>query len=97
MNKLSQVGCHVTNVGELLEQVGSYVDDSGVIRIPASKLPVLAGLFFLKLEETFLECEGKPIVIEIGDSSTANIAENAIVTIANFLKEQALKEFPVKV
>ena len=90
-NSLEKAGCHIENVGELLKEVGAFADplDNGTIKIPADKIPVLAGKIWLKLEETFRECEGKEIKIEFGDTAGATLAENAIVIILEHLKKLA--------
>lgn len=93
-NILERIGCHNINLGELLVDVGAYVDpnDDGSITLPLSKVPTVLGKFFLKLEQTFKDCEGKEFKIEVGDSKTADAFEISLGVLINFLKEKAREE-----
>lgn len=93
-NYLERSGCFIENFGELLQEIGTFADpnDEGTIKIPSDKLPALFGKIWLKIKESFNECEGKEVVIEFGDSPSANLAETVITFILNFLEKEAQRE-----
>lgn len=76
-SKVGQSGCHIINIGELLEQIDNQVlvVDGDKIKIPSDKIALLIGIIYSKLQETFRECEGKELVIDFGDSVAANTIE----------------------
>ena len=87
---IGKAGCHVVNIGELLEQLDIQFGDATTskIKIPIEKAPALVGLFWNKLQESFQECEGKELVIDFGDSAGANIAEQILKMLLNFFPKQ---------
>ena len=75
-SNVGRVGCHTINIGELLQNIDiNFATSEQKISIPVEKLPLLAGMVWSKLRETFQECEGKTLVIEFGDSAGANAME----------------------
>ena len=85
-SNIGKAGCHIENVGELIQDFDSdFVTEEGkVIKISGEvALAVMADLFN-KLQETFEECEGKTIEIEFGDSATANLLEQLVQFVLNF-------------
>jgi hypothetical protein len=78
-----QAGCHIENVGELLQEFDlRFVGEDGkVIKISGDEALQLVRMLWLKLQETFEECEGKTIEIEFGNSGTANLLEIVLKTI----------------
>jgi len=81
-----KAGCHMENVGELLQQFDAdYVtEDGNVIKLTGEAVLSLMGDLYGKLEETMLECEGKQLQIEFGDSAAANLIEQLIKFILQF-------------
>jgi len=86
---IGKAGCHIENVGQLLEQLDVQFGDTtdGKIHIPIEKVPTLVGLTWDKLKETFLECEGKELVIEFGDTPTMNLLEQLLKLLLNMLPQ----------
>lgn len=84
---IGKAGCHIENLGSLLTQLDIQFGDvtDGKIRIPIEKVPTLVGLTWEKMKETFLECEGKELVVEFGDTVSANAIETILKLILNFL------------
>lgn len=85
-SKFGQAGCHIENIGELLQQFDSeYVTGDGqVIKLTGEQILKLLGDLYTKFEETMQECEGKVIEIEFGDSTTANLLEQIVKFILSF-------------
>lgn len=75
---LGKVGCHTINVGELFVQLDTQFgsEEEGKVKIPVEKLPEVLGITWGKLKETFLECEGKELVVDFGDTPGANAFES---------------------
>jgi len=86
---VGKAGCHIENVGELLQEFdGRFVSEDGkVVKLGTDQVFQLMGMLYNKFAETLLECEGKELTIEFGDSATANLAEQ----ILQFILEQAGK------
>lgn len=89
--KLGNVGCHTINLGELLGQIDSQVltVEGDKIKIPIDKVPVLLGITWTKLKETFRECEGKELVIEFGDTTSTNMIETLLKFLLELLPKAA--------
>lgn len=84
-----KAGCHIENVGELLQEFDTkFVDEAGdVLKLDGGDVLKLMGMLYSKFEETFQECEGKQITIEFGDSATANLAEQLVKFILQLSSE----------
>lgn len=89
--KLGHIGCHTVNLGEIFQQVDNQVIvvEENKIKIPLDKLPLLGGMIWSKLQESFLECEGKELVIDFGDTKSADMAENFLKFLLGFLPGQS--------
>lgn len=85
-----KAGCHIENVGELLQAFDAqFVDAEGkVVKLDGSDVLKLISMLYGKFEETLLECEGKTIEIEFGDSATANLAETMVKFILQLANDQ---------
>lgn len=81
-----QAGCHIENIGELLQQFDAeYVNiDGKVIKLTGEQALHLLSDLFNKFRETMLECEDKTIEIEFGDSATANLLEQLVKFVLSF-------------
>lgn len=86
-----KAGCHIENVGELLQEFDTtFVDGEGsVVKLDGGDALKLISMLYGKFEETLLECEGKTIEIEFGDSATANLAEQLVKFILQLAKDQS--------
>lgn len=84
-SKFGEAGCHIENIGELLQQFDSeYVTTDGNINLNPEQVFRLLADLFNKFRETMQECEGKTIEIEFGDSATANLAEQLLKFILSY-------------
>ena len=66
-NSLEDVGCYVTNVGELMTEIGDgFVteDNKIVIKFPDGVKKLIQTLIS-KTDETLMECEGKELVFDV--------------------------------
>lgn len=83
-------GCHIENIGEMLQEFDvKYVTDEGkVIKLNGEAVLALMGDLYVKFEETMLECEGKQIEIEFGDSVTANLLEQIVKFVLSFATKE---------
>lgn len=77
------------NLAELLMKIDVqfYNEKEDKIKVPLEKVPLLAGIFWSKLKETFAECEGKDIVIDFGDSPTSNAIEGFLKFLLDMLPQ----------
>jgi len=81
-----KAGCHIENIGELLQAFDeNYVaEDGDVIKLSGLGVISLLGDLYDKFVESMQECEGKTIEIEFGDSPTANLLETFVKFILEF-------------
>ena len=82
-SKVGKAGCHIENVGELLQEFDAdFITESGnVINLTAEQYFDLLQLLMNKFKETMLECEGKEVKIDFGDGPVANILEGILKTL----------------
>lgn len=87
--KLGNVGCHTVNIGLLLQQIDAqFVDATGEkIKIPVEKVPLLLGILYNKIKQSFEECEGKKLEIDLGSTTTANAIENLLKFLLELLPD----------
>jgi hypothetical protein len=90
---IGKSGCHIMNVAELLMKIDVqfYDENEKTIKVPLEKVPLLAGIVWSKLKETFEECEGKEIVIDFGDSPTSNAIESFLKFLLDMLPQADAK------
>lgn len=82
-------GCFVENVGELFQEFDTeYVGEDGkVIKLSGEAVFALMADFFGKIQETSLECLGKEIEVEFGDTATANLMEQLVRFVLQFANQ----------
>lgn len=75
-----QAGCHIENVGELLQQFDTdFVNAEGkIIKLTGEQALTLVRMLWNKFGETMEECEEKTIEIEFGDGPIANLMEQLL-------------------
>ena len=83
---IGKAGCHIVNIGELLEQLDIQFGDATEkkIKIPLEKVPALIGIFWSSIQESFAQCEGKELVIDFGNSPASNFAEQLLKALLSF-------------
>ena len=86
-------GCFTIHLGGLLQKIDNsfYEETEDKIKIKTSGLPLLGGLIYKQLEDSFKNCLGKELEIEFGDTATANSIESVVQIIVKYMVEQAEK------
>jgi hypothetical protein len=79
-NTLEDVGCYVTNVGELMTAIGDgFVteDNKVVVKFPDGVKTLIQTLID-KVDETLQECEGKELVFDVPEGVVGETVKFAV-------------------
>ena len=79
-NTLEDVGCYVTNVGELFTAIGQdfTTEDNKVVVAWPDGYRKLVQTLVDKVDETLQECEGKELVFDIPEGLGGELIKSAV-------------------